>query len=150
LGYRDSGYEETRKVGELREDLDNVNVKVRVIETRGERTVQTRRGEWTISEAVVGDDTGRIKLTLWGRHAGTVREGEAIEVRGAWTTSYKGDVQLNVGQRGEIERIPEEEVPAVEEIPEDVPKSTGSGYGQRRGWGYRGGRPGSRYRGRRY
>ncbi|MCE4617317.1 MAG: OB-fold nucleic acid binding domain-containing protein [Desulfurococcales archaeon] len=149
MSYHENKMGETKKVGELREDLDNVNVKVRVIETREERTVQTRRGEWTISEAMVGDETGRVKLTLWGRHAGTLKEGEAIEVKGAWTTSYRGDVQLNVGQRGEIERIPDEEVPSTEEIPEDIPKSSGSGYGYRRSSGYR--RSGSnRYRGRRY
>ena len=99
--------EETRKVMDLREGEDNVSVKVRVLETREPKVVQTRRGPRTISEAIVGDETGRMKLTLWGKHAGTLQEGEAIEITGAWTTQYRGEVQLNVGYRGEIRRIGE-------------------------------------------
>jgi replication factor A1 len=32
---------------------------------------------------VIGDETGRVKVTLWGKHAGTLKEGEAVEIRNA-------------------------------------------------------------------
>lgn len=111
------------KVSDLKEGMDGVSVRVRVLEVGEEKVVNTRRGPRTISEALVGDETGRVKLTLWGRHAGTLREGEAVEIRGGWTSSYRGEVQLNVGARGEIERIPDEEVPEASEIPEKRPKA---------------------------
>jgi len=116
--------EEERKVSQLREGEDGVTVRVRVLSVGETKTVQTRKGPRTLSEALVGDETGRVRLTLWGKHAGTLQEGEAVEIRGAWTTSYRGEVQLNVGYRGEIERIEDDSVPQPEEIPEDRPKAS--------------------------
>ncbi len=115
--------ERSVKVSDLRDGMDGVSVRVRVLEVSGEKVINTRRGPRTISEAVVGDETGRVKLTLWGRHAGSLREGEAVEIRGGWTSSYRGEVQLNVGARGEIERISDDEVPEASEVPEERPKA---------------------------
>lgn len=141
-----------RKISSLREGEDNVNVRVRVLKTMDTKVVETRRGPRTISEALVGDDTGRIKMTLWGKHAGSLREGQAVEVSGAWTTSYRGEVQLNVGFRGEIKELEDDEVVSEAEIPEDVPKAQSPSGGYRRqrtpyrrsSGGYRSGR-GSRF-----
>ena len=108
---------------ELEEGQDNVKVKVRVLEASEPKVIQTRKGPRTISEAIVGDETGRMKLTLWGKHAGTLKEGEAVEISGAWTTQYRGEVQLNVGYRGEINKIEEDDVPSSDEIPEQTPKA---------------------------
>jgi replication factor A1 len=52
-----------------------------------------------------------------------VEKGEAVEIRGAWTTSYKGNVVLNVGGRGEIKRLEDSEVPSASEIPENEPRA---------------------------
>ena len=71
----------------------------------------------------MGDETGRIKLTLWGRAAGTIKEGEAIEIKGGWTTAYRGEVQLNIGGRNTIQNISDEEVPKKDEVPEERPKA---------------------------
>lgn len=137
---------QSKKISSLREGEDNITVRVRVIKVEDPKVINTRKGPKRISEAIVGDDTGRIKLTLWGKHAGTLEEGEAVEIQGAWTTSYRGDVQLNVGYKGEIKRIDDEEVPKEDEVPEDVPKASGGWkpnyrgrQGGRRGYsGYRG------------
>jgi len=134
---------EERKISQLHEGEDGITVRVRVLSVSEPKTVQTRRGPRTLSEAVVGDDTGRVKLTLWGKHAGSLHEGEAVEIRGAWTTSYRGEVQLNVGNRGEIEEIEDDSVPAPEEVPEETPKATTPP--RRRSYGgYSGGRGYSR------
>lgn len=133
-----------RKVLSLKEGENNVNVKVRVLEASEPKVIQTRKGPKTISEAIVGDETGRAKMTLWGKHAGTVKKGDVIEVTGAWTTQYRGDVQINVGYKGEIKKVSDTDVVPEEEIPESVPKAENpysyrkSGYGGR-GY-YRGGR----------
>ncbi len=136
-----------KKILSLKENESNISVKVRVLEVNEPKVIQTRKGPRTISEAIVGDETGRAKLTLWGKHAGTLKEGEAIEVTGVWTTQYRGEVQLNVGYKGEIKRIEEQEVPEADEIPESRPKAENpykprqyrggyrGGYGSRRSYG---------------
>ncbi|PMP59449.1 MAG: single-stranded DNA-binding protein [Caldisphaera sp.] len=137
----------SRKVSDLREGEDNVSVKVRVLSINEPKVIHTKRGDRTISEAIVGDDSGRVKLTMWGNQAGKISEGDAVELKGAWTTSFKGEVQLNIGSRGEINKIEDKSLPKSEEIPENTPKASESSsrsYGRSRGGYRRGGR--SNYR----
>jgi len=135
------GEEESRKVSSLRGGEDNVDIKVRVISVEPPKTIHTQRGDRTISEAIVGDETGRVKLTAWGKQAGKLEEGQAVELKGAWTTVYRGQVQLNIGSRGSIEKIEDSEVPKPEDIPETTPKAeTAPGQGRggfRRSYGRR-------------
>ena len=136
--------EKERKILDLKEGEDNVKVRVRVLDASDPKVIQTRKGPKTISEAIVGDETGRIKLTLWGKHAGTLKKGDAVEISGAWTTQYRGKVQINVGYKGEISPIDESEVPQDSDIPESVPEAEnpyqykkrsyrGQGFGYRKG-----------------
>ncbi len=127
------------KVSNLKEGMDNVSIKGRVLSASDPKIIQTRKGPRRISEAVIGDDSGRVKTTLWGKHAGSLNQGEAVEIKGAWTTSYRGEVQLNVGFKGEITRIDDSQVPEADEVPEEVPKATEEpsrgGFSRRRGLG---------------
>ncbi len=111
------------KISELKPDMNKVATRVRVLETQEPKTVNTRKGPRTISEAIVGDETGRTKLTLWGNAAGSVEKGSAIEIRGAWTSVYKGQVMLNIGGRDNIVKIENEDIPKEEEVPETTPKA---------------------------
>ena len=133
-----------RKVADLREGEENLDLKVRVLSVEPPKVIHTQRGDRTISEAVVGDETGRVKLTAWGSQAGKLHEGEAVELKGAWTTSFRGQVQLNIGGRGKIEKIDDSEVPKPEEVPDVTPKaSPQSAYRPRQGR-FGGGRRGGR------
>ncbi|MCE4612304.1 MAG: single-stranded DNA-binding protein [Desulfurococcales archaeon] len=97
---------------------------MRVLTAGKPKIINTRRGPRTISEAVVGDKTGRVKLTLWGKHAGSIKEGEAIEIKDAWSTSYRGEVQLNLGVKGTIRKLGDEEAPQASDIPDNYPKAS--------------------------
>ncbi|MGB9785473.1 MAG: OB-fold nucleic acid binding domain-containing protein [Fervidicoccaceae archaeon] len=127
----------TKKVMELKQGESSITVKGRVLEANEPKTIETKKGTRTISEAVLGDETGRIKVTLWGDKAGTVEEGQAVKISGAWTTGYRGKVQLNVGSSSEITQIDDGEVPSAEEVPESEPAAPME---ERRGFDRRGGR----------
>ena len=127
----------TKKVMDLTPGSDNVEIRVRVLEVTEPRVVETRSGSRTLSEAVVGDETGRVSLTLWGEHAGKLAEGQAIAIHNAFTTAYRGKVQLNVGRRGSIEEIDDSEVVKAEDVPEDSPEAPENWRPRRRyGGGY--------------
>ncbi|MEM0340587.1 MAG: OB-fold nucleic acid binding domain-containing protein [Acidilobaceae archaeon] len=115
------------KVSDLKEGLEGLTLRVRVLEVYDKKVVETKRGPRTLSEALVGDETGRVKLTLWGKLAGSLKAGEVIEISNCWTTSYKGEVQVNAGSLSSIKRIEEKELPNVEEIPEDRPRTSTKG-----------------------
>jgi len=134
------------KISELKPGMNSVSIRVRVLEAEAPRTINTRKGPRTISEAVVGDETGRTRITLWGHAAGSLQVGDVVEISGAWTTSYRGQVVLNIGGRGNITRVDDNSVPPEDEIPEETPqappdwrpprRSTG-GYGAPRRRGYK-------------
>jgi len=111
------------KVGNLKPNQENVNVTVRVLETSEPRTIQTKNGPRTISEAVVGDETGRVRLTLWGNLAGKVKDGMVVKIENAWTSVYKGKVQLNAGNRSKINEADDGEVPPADQIPTNEPEA---------------------------
>ncbi|ALL01600.1 single-stranded DNA-binding protein [Pyrodictium delaneyi] len=110
------------KISDLKPGMNNVNIRVRVLEAEAPRTINTRRGPRTISEAVVGDETGRTRLTLWGHAAGSLQAGDTVMISGAWTTSYRGQVVLNIGGRGNITRVDDTTLPPEDEIPEETPQ----------------------------
>ena len=120
-----SSYKNIKVIG-LKPGMENVNIVVRVLEAGEPRIIQTRAGLRTISEAVVGDESGRVKLILWGRHAGKVKAGQVLRINGAWVTAYRGIVQLNVGSRG---KITEEDIEFSDEssIPTSSPKAETTG-----------------------
>jgi OB-fold nucleic acid binding domain. len=76
-----------------------------------------------LSEAVVGDETGRVKLTLWGNLAGKVKDGMVVKIENAWTSVYKGKVQLNAGSRSKINEADDGEVPPADQIPTTEPEA---------------------------
>ncbi len=120
-----SGSEENtsqkKRIIDLKSGEENVHVTGRVLETTPPRVIQTRRGPRTISNAIIGDESGRVQVTLWGSKAGSLEEGKVVDIKGAWTTSYRGKVQLNIGRSTNVEEVSDEEAPQPEEIPEDQP-----------------------------
>ncbi|MGC9011850.1 OB-fold nucleic acid binding domain-containing protein [Thermogladius sp.] len=106
---------------DLKPGMEHVKIKGRVLEAGPPKVIQTKKGPRTISNAVIGDSTGRVETTLWGEKAGTIKEGQAVEITGAWTTSFRGKVQLNVGRSSEIKEVSDAEVPQPSEVPADSP-----------------------------
>ncbi len=114
--------ESITKVKELKPGMEHANVVIRVLESYGIRTIRTKAGERTIGEYVVGDETGRVKLVAWGTKAAALAVGDVAEIRGAWVSVFRGEVQLNIGRSSSIERLPDDAVVDAESIPEDAPQ----------------------------
>ncbi|MEM1935337.1 MAG: OB-fold nucleic acid binding domain-containing protein [Sulfolobales archaeon] len=114
------------KVSELRPGMEKVSILVRVIDPGEIRKIVTRAGERTIREVTVGDESGRVKLVMWGKSIRSLTRGDVIEVSGAWTTVFKGKVQLNVGGSENVKVVEDSgELPSAEDIPEEEPKAEG-------------------------
>jgi replication factor A1 len=131
------------KVMDLKPGMERVSILVRVIDPGEVRRITTKAGERTIREAVVGDESGRVKLVMWGRSIKELSQGDVVEVSGAWTTVFRGRLQLNVGGPENIKVVEDTgQVPAADEIPEEEPKVEGQvptrprqrGFQRRRGF----------------
>ena len=106
--------EEYVKIGSLNSYSRGVNVKVRVVEKNETRTVFSTRdnAEHRVAEALVGDETGCILLTLWDDAIDEVLVDDVIDIKNGYVNTFRGSMRLNIGKYGTRKKI-EEEIPEV-------------------------------------
>jgi replication factor A1 len=91
------------KVEDLRVGMKKINLTAEVFETSEPSKVHTQfRDNAVVSNAVVGDETGRMLLCLWDQQVGSVQAGDCIEVKNAHVATFKGEKQLRLGKNGSI------------------------------------------------
>ena len=95
------------KINELKMGMNEISLSgVKVTEVSEPRSVRTRMGyDTTVATAIIEDDTGTIKLTLWGKKTEEIGEGDTLEVTDGYISEFKGELQLNVPRKGEIKKV---------------------------------------------
>ncbi len=90
-------------ISEVQNLRSSINTKG-VLKSKGEvRNVNMKRGGTIdVCDAVLSDDSGEIKFTLWGDDIGKVKEGDTIVIKNGYTNSFKGEVSLGKGKYGEM------------------------------------------------
>jgi len=93
------------KVGELNPSSRAVNVLAKVVSKSEVREITAGRdGEpHKVSDALVGDETGCIYLTLWDNNIEKVKEGDTVNVKNGYINLFRGNMRLNVGRYGTLE-----------------------------------------------
>ena len=89
-------------IKDLRNGMKRVTVEANVVEKGETREVRSRYKDETynVADAVVADETGSIKLTLWNEQIDQVEVGNKVKIENGYVTSFKGNIQLNVGKFG--------------------------------------------------
>jgi replication factor A1 len=84
--------------------MKRVDVEAQVTEKGNPREVTSRYKDetYTVADAVVADETGSIKLTLWNEQIDQVNVNDKIKIENGYVTSFKGEIQLNVGKYGKL------------------------------------------------
>lgn len=84
--------------------MKRVEVEAQVVDKSPTRQVQSKfRDEvYNVADAIVQDDTGTIKLTLWNEQIDMVNVGDRIKIENGYVTSFKSEIQLNVGKYGKL------------------------------------------------
>jgi replication factor A1 len=92
------------EIKELRDGMKRVNVEGKIVEKGDTREVRSRFKDETyrIVDAVIADESGSIKLTLWNEQIEQVNLGDNVKIENGYVTSFKGEVQLNVGRFGKL------------------------------------------------
>ena len=92
------------EIKDLRDGAKRVNVEAKVVEKGDVREVKSKFNDATyrIVDAVVADETGSIKLTLWNEQIEQVNVGDNIKIENGYVTSFKNEIQLNVGKFGKL------------------------------------------------
>jgi len=109
---------DTYQVADLSLGASDVDLVGQVLDTDSVRTFDRDDGsEGRVANLTVGDETGRVRVTLWDDKAGLADEfepGEVVEVGDGYVRERDGDLELHVGDRGTVERVDED----VEYVPE--------------------------------
>ena len=98
------------KVETLQPYAKSVNIKVKVVNVGEVREVSM--GERKVADALVGDETGCILMTLWDDDITKYEEGDAVQITNGYVSVFRGSMRLSAGRYGAAEKI-EEEIPEV-------------------------------------
>ena len=106
--------EEFIPVADIRADMDNINVSGRILDIGEIRTFEKKDGSTgRVGNLLLGDSTGKIRLTLWDEKTSFLDEvdfDETIEVLHAYSreNAFNQQVELNLGNRGIIQKSEKE------------------------------------------
>ena len=91
------------KIAELKPGMKRIEIAAKVLSISDAREVTTRAGEQSrVAEAMVTDDSGTVKLTLWNEQIDQVKPDNNVTVENGYVTSFRGETQLNVGRYGKL------------------------------------------------
>ena len=84
--------------------MKRVEVEAKVISKDATREVISRYKDVVhrVANAAVSDGTGTIKLTLWNDQIEQVNVNDNIKVENGYITTFRGEMQLNVGRYGKL------------------------------------------------
>jgi Single-stranded DNA-binding replication protein A (RPA), large (70 kD) subunit and related ssDNA-binding proteins len=144
--------EGTTKIKDVNPYSRRVNVLGKVVEVGQPKEITTRFGEGkSVTEVVIGDETGKITLSLWGDQVSKVESGKTLYIDNGYISLVRGHMRLNVGKYGNLndsEEAIEElntELDMSEKVHESNYRRSGPGSGSSGGF-RRGGSGGGSYR----
>ena len=93
------------KVGDLTPQSKAVNVTAKVVSKTEIREIPMGRdgSPHKVSDALIGDETGVVYLTLWDDNIEKVNDGDTVRVENGYVTLFKGNIRLNIGKYGKLE-----------------------------------------------
>lgn len=122
-----------------------VNTIVKVISMTEPREVTSRadRSTHRVCEALVGDETGSVYLTLWDEAIEGVSEEQVLKITNGYVNLFRGSMRLNLGRYGSYEVLDEAPFKEV-----NLDNNLSSRQFERSSYDYRRGRGRDRYGGR--
>jgi replication factor A1 len=91
------------QIKDLRQGMKHVNLKAQVEEIPKPAQVHTQFGNTVmVVNAMVGDDSGKVKLCLWEAQIGQINVGDTIELKNGQVCVFRGEKQLRLGKNGAL------------------------------------------------
>jgi replication factor A1 len=94
---------ESLQIKDLRIGMKRVNLKAEVLEIAKPTLVFTRFGNYaSVANALVSDETGKIKLCLWNEQISSISIGDTVQIENANISAFRGERQLRIGKSGTL------------------------------------------------
>ena len=105
--------EELIKVEKLDPNSREINIVVKVVSKSEVRNVTGRDySVHRVADALVGDETGCVVLTLWDENIDKINEEATLRVTNGYVNLFRGNMRLNIGRYGSYQIL--EETPITE------------------------------------
>jgi replication factor A1 len=96
----------TKQVQDLRYGMKNITLEAQVIQTVPSK-VHTQYGKTVLlTNVLIGDATGQVRLCLWNEQGTWVSEGDRIQIKNANVSMYKGERQVRIKKSSIITVLP--------------------------------------------
>jgi replication factor A1 len=96
--------EELVKVETLTPNSKGVNTIVKLVSKGEVRSVTGRDySVRRVADALVGDDTACLYMTLWDEKIDAINEGDTLRITNGYINLFRGNMRLNVGKYGSYE-----------------------------------------------
>jgi replication factor A1 len=94
------------QIKDLHIGMKCVSLKAEVVEVSDTSFVTTRFGNYaSVANALISDETGKIKLCLWNEQIKSVSVGDTVQVENARISAFRGEKQLRVGRNGNLRTL---------------------------------------------
>ena len=91
------------KITELKTGMKKVNLKAKVVELPEAKMVRTRYGTTVyVSNALIEDNTGSVRMTLWNQQSDNVHKGDMIDIKNSRVKWFNGQRYLSLGRSGSL------------------------------------------------
>jgi replication factor A1 len=94
------------KISDLVPGTGNVELQAEVIEVEEPREIDKMGRKLRVSNVVLKDETGTIKLTLWNAQIDAVSLGCKVQVSNAYVNVFLDEPKLTLGKFGKIQVVP--------------------------------------------
>jgi len=102
------------KVEGLTLNSREVNTIVKVVSKSEVRNVPGRDYSMhKVADALVGDETGCIYLTLWDDNIDQIKEEAALRISNGYVKLFRGNMRLNIGKYGSFQLLDESPITEV-------------------------------------
>lgn len=102
---------EEKTLAEIMPGENNVTVLARIV-FAAKKDVKVKGEDTTIYSGILGDNTKTMPFTLWEVPDGLeLEKGEVVKIENAYTTEYKDEPQINLGQRAILTKLDRDALP---------------------------------------
>ena len=107
------------KISDLKVRQGNVEVEGTIKEVNEPRTFDKFGRQLRVADAILEDDSGTVKLTLWNDDIDKYKAGDKVKITNGYVNEFQGEKQLTAGKFGKMEKIGEGEAGGGEKVEEE-------------------------------
>lgn len=98
------------KISEIQGNQGDINIEADVMEVGETRTLEKNEKTLRVANAIIKDDSGTCKLTLWNDEIGKINKGDRVKITKGYARQFREEIQLTAGKFGKMEVIGKAEV----------------------------------------